>query len=205
MALGTVYWARVDALRKLFEHEWKYEDFDVEPLADDGTLSHAVERILEYVAKDAGYGSKWVMTDRYAEESLGYFTIALSKAFERLRSSLGLRYIYDLDQFDAKSLELKKMNRNYEKVYIYGAGLLGKDCLHFMNFIDIKVDAFIVTEMNGNESVIDNIPVYPFNEIEFDNETLVIIAANKKYQKDILGNLKKKQLPASALYNWCSY
>lgn len=205
MALGTVYWARVSALRKLFEHKWKYEDFDAEPLADDGTLSHAVERILEYVAKDAGYESKWVMTDRYAEERLGYFTSALSKAFERLRSSLGLRYICDLNQFDARSLELKKMYQSYKKVYIYGAGLLGKDCLHFMKFIGIKVEAFIVSEMNRNELVIESIPVYPFNEIEFDNQTLVIIAANQKYQENIFGNLKKKQLPASALYNWCAY
>ena len=59
MAVGTVYWSRVDALRKLFEYEWKYEDFDMEPLAEDGTLSHAIERILEFVARDAGYESKW--------------------------------------------------------------------------------------------------------------------------------------------------
>ncbi|CQR58614.1 rhamnan synthesis F family protein [Paenibacillus riograndensis] len=205
MALGTVYWARVDALRKLLEHEWKYEDFDAEPLAADGTLSHAVERILEYVASDNGYKSKWVMTDRYAEERLGYFQTVLSKAFERLQKSLGLRYIYELDQFDDRSFEFKKMCRNYKKIYIYGAGLLGVNCLHFMNYIDVMVDAIIVTDMIGNEPVIEDIPVYRLNEIEFDNDTFVIIAVTKQYQEEIFGNLKEKQLPMNNVYNWDSY
>lgn len=203
MALGTVFWARVDGLRKLLEYEWKYEDFDEEPLANDGTISHAIERILEYVAKDAGYESKWVMTDRYAEESLGYFKIALSKAFERLKKSLGLRYIYDLDKFDEKSSELQKLCQNYKKVYIYGAGLLGKDCLHFMDFIGVKIDAFIVTNLMGNESMIENIPIYPLNRIELNNETMVIVAVKEEYQEEILTSLKEKQLPENAIYNWC--
>ncbi|WP_186333821.1 rhamnan synthesis F family protein [Paenibacillus xylanexedens] len=205
MAIGTVFWARVDALRKLFEHEWKYEDFDVEPLADDGTLSHAVERILEFAAKDSGYECKWVMTESYAEERLGYFTLALSKAFDRLRSSLGLRYIYDLDEFDTKSLELKKLYREHKKTYIYGAGILGTECLRSMDFIGVKIDGFIVTDMSGNESVIENIPVHAFGEIEFDSDTLVIIATNKKYQEEILKNFKKNQLTSHSFYNWCSH
>lgn len=205
MALGTVYWARVDALKKLFEHKWKYEDFDVEPLADDGTLSHAVERILEYVAKDAGYESKWVMTDRYAEERLGYVTIALSKAFKRLHKSVGIRYISDLDQFDNKSLELKKICLNYKKIYIYGAGLFGMDCLHFLRNIDVKADAFIVTDMNGNKPTIENTPVYPLNGINFDKGALVIVAVKKEYQEEIFESLKEKQLPISAVYNWDSH
>ncbi|MEK3826961.1 MULTISPECIES: rhamnan synthesis F family protein [Paenibacillus] len=205
MAIGTVFWARVTALRKLFEHDWKYEDFDVEPLADDGTLSHAVERILEYVAKDSGYECKWVMTERYAEDRLGYFTSALSKAFERLRNSLGLRYLYDLDQFDTKASELKSLYQRHKRTYIYGAGILGRDCLHSMNFIDIKIDGFIVSEMRGNETLVENIPVYAFNEMEFDKETLVIVATNKKYQVEIIEKFKTNQLTANTIYNWFSY
>ncbi|WP_139904173.1 rhamnan synthesis F family protein [Clostridium thermarum] len=205
MALGTVYWARVDALKKLLEYEWKYEDFDAEPLADDGTISHAIERILEYVAKDAGYESKWVMTDRYAQERLGDFTNVLSKAFERLRKSLGLRNIYDLDRFDYKALELKEICQNYKKVYIYGAGIFGRDCLHFMKAIDVRIDAFIVTNMAGNESEIENISVYSLNEIEFDNETIVIVAVKKEYQEEIFKKLKENGLPTSAICNWRQY
>ena len=55
ITLGSVFWARVSALKKLLEIEWKYEDFDEEPLKNEGTTSYAIERILAYVAQDAGY------------------------------------------------------------------------------------------------------------------------------------------------------
>ncbi|NBH19789.1 rhamnan synthesis protein F, partial [Clostridiaceae bacterium] len=46
ITLGTVFWARSDALEKILKKEWKYEDFDEEPLKDDGTISHVIERII---------------------------------------------------------------------------------------------------------------------------------------------------------------
>lgn len=205
MAIGTVFWAKVEALRKLFEYEWKYEHFDEEPLAEDGTLSHAIERILEFVAKDTGYETKWVMTDRFAERRLGDFQEALCKAFDRLQKLLGLRYIYDLDQFDNKVLGMKKLCRNYKKIYIYGAGFYGKKSFHFMNHIDIKVDAFIVTNMMGNNAVIKNIPVYSLDEIDVDNDTLIVVAAKREFAEEINGNLEKKQWPMNAVYNWNSH
>jgi rhamnosyltransferase len=205
MALGTVYWARVDALKKLLEHEWQYEDFDVEPLAEDGTVSHAIERILEFVAKDAEYECKWVMTDRYAEERLGYFQAALFKGFERLQKSLGIRYLYELNQFDDRSFELKKLCQDFKKIYIFGAGLIGVNCLHFMRHIEVKVDAFLVTNMVGNKPVIENIPVSPFGLYELDNDSFVIIAVKKSYQKEILKKLKERQFPMKNIYNWDLY
>jgi len=205
MALGTVFWARVDGLRKLLEYEWKYEDFDEEPLANDGTISHAIERILEYVAKDAGYESKWVMTDCYAEERLQHFNTALSRAFERLEKSLGIHYIYDLDKFDERLYELQQICKKYKKVYIYGAGMLGRNCLRFLNFIDVKIKGFIVTNMESNEQFIDGIPVYTLDEVDFDNESGVIVAVNKKYQKEIFENLKTKLQSLNDIYNWCPF
>nr|WP_320017125.1 rhamnan synthesis F family protein [uncultured Desulfobacter sp.] len=205
MAIGTVFWAKVKALRKLFEYEWRYEHFDEEPLAEDGTLSHAIERILEFVAKDAGYETKWVMTNQFAEERLENFQEASCKAFDRLQKLLGLRHIYDLDRFDNKVLEMKQLCRNYKKIYIYGAGVHGKKCLLFMYHIDVKVDAFVVTNMIGNGAVIKNISVYSLDEIEVDNDTLIVVAAKKEFTEEILGNIEKKQWPMNAVYNWVSH
>lgn len=131
MAIGTVFWAKVEALRKLFEYEWKYEHFDEEPLAKDGTLSHAIERILEFVAKDAGYEIKWVMTDQFAEERLGDFQEALFKTFNRLQKSLGLRHIYDLDRFDNERLKMKKLCRNFKKFIYMVLVFMGKKVFFF--------------------------------------------------------------------------
>jgi len=66
LAIGTAFWCRREALAPLFDYPWTYEDFPPEPLPADGTLNHAMERILPFVAQQQGYLSGWVMTDEYA-------------------------------------------------------------------------------------------------------------------------------------------
>lgn len=44
ISLGTTFWCRTKALKKLFNIDWEYDDFPEEPLQYDGTLNHAVER-----------------------------------------------------------------------------------------------------------------------------------------------------------------
>ena len=61
--LGSVFWARPAALKKIFDHDWKYEEFPKEPIADDGTVLHAVERIYSFCAQDAGYYPGWLMNE----------------------------------------------------------------------------------------------------------------------------------------------
>ena len=51
---GSVFWFRVKALAPLFDHGWKHEDFPPEPLPQDGTISHAIERIYPFVAQGQG-------------------------------------------------------------------------------------------------------------------------------------------------------
>ncbi len=65
--LGGFFWFRTRALKALFDHPWKIEDFPEEPCtAQDGTLMHALERCYPFVAQQAGYYSAWLMSDRFA-------------------------------------------------------------------------------------------------------------------------------------------
>lgn len=63
---GSCFWFRSDAVKKLFEYNWQYDDFPEEPLPIDGTISHAIERVYAYVAQDAGYYTAMVMNEEYA-------------------------------------------------------------------------------------------------------------------------------------------
>lgn len=63
---GSCFWFRTEAVRKLFEYNWDYEDFPEEPLPIDGTISHAIERCYAYVAQDAGFYAAVAMTDEYS-------------------------------------------------------------------------------------------------------------------------------------------
>lgn len=67
---GSTFWFRPDAIRPLLERSWKYEDFPPEPLAVDGTISHAVERSYCYVAQSRGYYSGALFSDRFARLEL---------------------------------------------------------------------------------------------------------------------------------------
>ena len=63
---GSVFWFRPKALQPLFQHGWHHEDFPPEPLPQDGTISHAIERIYPFVAQAAGYYPAVVMSSSFA-------------------------------------------------------------------------------------------------------------------------------------------
>lgn len=64
--LGSYFWVRSEALKPVFEKKWTYEDFPEEPIADDGTLLHAIERIYPFAAQSAGYYAGWIMSEQGA-------------------------------------------------------------------------------------------------------------------------------------------
>lgn len=81
--LGSMFWLRTAALKGLFARDWQYEDFPKEPIADDHTVLHAIERIYPFCAQNEGYYSSWVMTDTFARihlTSLRYMNHGLRKA-----------------------------------------------------------------------------------------------------------------------------
>ena len=53
--LGTMFWARTAALAPLFELGLSWEDYPPEPLPYDGTVLHAIERLVTLVALHQGF------------------------------------------------------------------------------------------------------------------------------------------------------
>ena len=53
--VGTMFWARTQALKPLWAKPWRWEDYPEEPLPYDGTLLHALERLLPFVVEKMGY------------------------------------------------------------------------------------------------------------------------------------------------------
>lgn len=86
-AFGTMFWFRPKALRKLFAHPWKWTDFNAEPHHVDGGLAHVLERLICYVAQDAGYATQQIISSHLAgwnfamlEYKLQKFSAALPNA-----------------------------------------------------------------------------------------------------------------------------
>jgi len=53
--VGTMFWARTQALKPLADINLRWEDYPEEPLPYDGSMLHAIERILPLVAESAGF------------------------------------------------------------------------------------------------------------------------------------------------------
>lgn len=64
--LGSMFWFRPQALKCLFAHDWSYDELPKEPIADDATILHGIERIYPFCMQQEGYYCGWVMVDSFA-------------------------------------------------------------------------------------------------------------------------------------------
>jgi lipopolysaccharide biosynthesis protein len=52
---GTMFWARPQALEPMLRLELDWGDYPAEPVPYDGTILHALERLIPFAASEAGY------------------------------------------------------------------------------------------------------------------------------------------------------
>lgn len=69
-SLGAMFWFRPQALKTIFDYDWEYEDYPEEPIDDDATLLHAIERLYPFCSQWEGYYPAWVMADSFARIEL---------------------------------------------------------------------------------------------------------------------------------------
>lgn len=90
---GSVFWFRCNALRPLFEKEWRIEDFPDEPHEfDSGTIFEMVERAYPLVAQAMGYYPTVILTPEYASCELTHMTYETQQYF-RLTAQLKPRSV----------------------------------------------------------------------------------------------------------------
>lgn len=53
--VGGMFWARPEALEGVVGESWEYDDFPAEPLPNDGSMLHALERVLGSLVEEKGY------------------------------------------------------------------------------------------------------------------------------------------------------
>ena len=133
--LGSVFWAKPKALKKLFAKKWKYEDFPEEPVESDGTILHAVERIYGLCVQSEGYYPAWVMCDSSAAmevTNLNHMLHIINESIFHVGNGAGSHNKVVLD-LKANMDELKiyrqicdlqgKFKSNVGKLYIQKKGL----------------------------------------------------------------------------------
>lgn len=106
-----MFWFRPKALRPLFDHDWKYEDFPKEPNETDGTILHAIERLYGFTAQDQGYYTVWVMSDHFARIEITNLHFMLREYNMAVYNTIGQhQYSFNLATYNLEdSLSFKKI------------------------------------------------------------------------------------------------
>ena len=113
--LGSFFWFRAKAYKTMLSYPWRYEDFPPEPLPDDGTLLHALERLRPFAVQHDGFYSAWVMNDDYARTEFNNTHFMLSECVRAIDSRSGN---FQGVIFELQSLRntLKPWSRNWFKM-----------------------------------------------------------------------------------------
>lgn len=192
VSIGTAFWCSVKAMKKLFEYNWKYEDFPDEPMPKDGTISHAIERVLGFVALDAGYKVTTIMNSEYASNYLALLQDKLSITYDWLIDKVGVKNTYQLVQLEKDEKAIVEIVKKYKNIYIYGAGFFGKLCLKRMLFWGYYPIGYIVSDGMKIQNTYCGYPVYELREIDDLKHIGVIVAVNYELQSIIVKELQKK-------------
>ncbi|WP_158774125.1 rhamnan synthesis F family protein [Cobetia sp. L2A1] len=98
---GGMFWARPMALKGIADRVWKYEDFPEEPLPNDGSQLHALERVLGAQAENLGYRQFFYHPssgDFTADQS--YITASYHGSIEQHLPAIQSHQIISFDVFD---------------------------------------------------------------------------------------------------------
>lgn len=196
ITIGTALWFKTAALRKLFEVGWDYKDFDDRKLDDSNYLSYGIERIFAYVAQDAGFDTGEVMTIEYAQKQNNYLRYATGRIFAEMMPFFPLPTVTAIEDCKRSVPQLIEFIKRNKRVYLYGAGNMGRFCLSLLRREGLEVEGFIVSSQPESE-MIDALPVMFIDNVDLlgDLDTgVVITVAKPKMKMQIIEKLKEKKI-----------
>jgi len=192
-SVGTAFWCRTAALKKLFEYNFKYRDFPEEPIQGDTELCHAIERIFPYVAQHEGFYSGVVMTDRYAEVRIVDLEYILSSAIKNNIATIIFPDWNSLSNMFGSTkiiFEIYRFCMNKAEIYIYGAGLCASKVSFWLEFLRINFLGFIVSDDNRISSEYLNKHVWELSELDISKPGVgIILGLNNKNTAEVLPKL----------------
>lgn len=199
LSIGTVLWGKSEALTKLFDYDWSYEDFPIEPLSDDGTISHAIERCFPFVAADGGFTTISAMNDAYAAKRIETSDEVIMDFVQLIGDLKGIRTVNKIRSLAKQLNNLYESSKN-KRVYIYGAGKYGRECLCLLLNKGIDPKAFIVTSKNNCDEKYLGYDVISLDQYQPKEEDLIIIALGEKNTKEVLDTLSSKCISNYVFY-----
>lgn len=98
--VGSMFWAKPQALMDILDYNWTYDDFPKEPIPNDGTILHAIERVLPIIAEKNGYKKL------FYNPPTGQFTDDNSYIYRDYYNISADKFISDLDSAEILSFDI---------------------------------------------------------------------------------------------------
>ncbi|GFI51645.1 hypothetical protein IMSAGC020_02860 [Lachnospiraceae bacterium] len=187
ITLGTAFWGRTEAVKKIFEKNWIYEDFAEEGRV--GMISYAIERIWGYVAQDAGFKIGTVMSVGYISKKILFLQKAMEYTYNALTEAYGLHNIHEVSKLEKIKIRLKGFSQKHKQIYVFGTGQRSEDFIRFANTIDLKIHGFVVSKKSAE--MFHDKKVYEISELNKKKDYGVIIAVSTKSIEMITDLLEK--------------
>lgn len=188
-SIGTTFWCRTKAMQKLFEAEFAYNDFCPEPMLADGTISHAIERILLYVAQDACYYSAIVENSEYAAGHVNDLNYILNQIINHLEVPISGNFDSYLNNINMTLLE--NFIKDNEDIYIYGNGHVAHQVSNLLKRKHLRYKGYIISD--GHDKKVNKENVLYLSEVSEKKERMGIIVALGGYnQREVLPALRAR-------------
>ena len=160
----------------------------------DNTISHAIERILPYAAQSEGYYSGIMMTAEYASLYACNYRYMMDTIVDKVvlddRYS-GQHILYS--DIEDRGLRIKPFIDRFSRIYIYGAGMHGRQCLDAIKEYDLqKICAFLVSDGRKTEHGIEGVPIMELGQICPREDEGIIIALNYLDMLNVFSELRKR-------------
>ncbi len=147
---GSMFWAKKDALKQLFDLQLTWEDFGTEEGKNEGTLPYVFERITGKVAKHNGYdlaiynvGEKRYRKNKGEQLLSEYYAWNKERVFENLKN-------YDRITFDIfDTLITRKVYQPSDSFKII-ANKIKKKSIELDNYCELRKEAELMVRKKKN-------------------------------------------------------
>ena len=141
-----------------------------------------------------------ILLDYICKKMIGGFDSIRPDERTEIRDSLNgnyKKYVFDLltrnqYYYVERLIDYLPEIRRYKNIIIYGTGYASRELLFMLNDYQIEIIGFAVTDKNFNNKNIYGHHIYNIHElVDFSDNSLVLIAANKRYKKEIIEKLNQ--------------